>query len=96
MKTGAPPGLASAFAPWGVQLAANFSRQRALASFRRASSRYAGVLGEIQPMIIGTRLRARGNAPFFRVRLPAQTRKEAQALCGKIRAAGGSCVVLKS
>lgn len=93
---GAPPGPVSAFAPWGVQLAGNFSRQRALASFRRESSRYAGVLGEIQPMIIGTRLRARGNAPFFRVRVPAQTREEAQALCGKIRAAGGSCLVLKS
>jgi len=93
---GAAPGYAPAFAPWGVQLAGNFSRQRALASFRRESGRYAGVLGEIQPMIIGTRLRARGNAPFFRVRVPAQTRTEAEALCGKIRASGGSCVVLKS
>jgi hypothetical protein len=94
---GAPPGFAPApFAPWGVQLAGNFSRDRALASFRRESSRYANVLGDIQPMIIGTRLRARGNAPFFRVRVPAQTRKEAESLCGKIRAAGGSCVVLKS
>jgi hypothetical protein len=94
---GAPPGFAAApFAPWGVQLAGNFSRERALASFRRESGRYAGVLGEIQPMIIGTRLRARGNAPFFRVRVPAETRKEAESLCGRIRAAGGSCVVLKS
>ncbi|HSP26653.1 MAG TPA: transglycosylase SLT domain-containing protein [Saliniramus sp.] len=94
---GAPPGFAAApFAPWGVQLAGNFSRQRALASYRRESSRYAGVLGDIQPMLIGTRLRARGNAPFFRVRVPAETRKEAESLCGKIRAAGGSCVVLKS
>jgi hypothetical protein len=94
---GAPPGSAPApFAPWGVQLAGNFSRDRALASFRRESGRYAGVLGDIQPMLIGTRLRARGNAPFFRVRVPAQTRTEAEALCGKIRASGGSCVVLKS
>jgi hypothetical protein len=75
---GAPPGFTPApFAPWGVQLAGNFSRDRALASFRRESRRYAGVLGDIQPMIIGTRLRARGNAPFFRVRVPAQTRNEA-------------------
>lgn len=88
--------MPSPFAPWGVQIAANFSRARALESYRRESRLFAGVLGEIQPMIIGTRLRARGRAPFYRVRVPAQTRAEANELCGKIRSAGGNCVVLKS
>ncbi|MCC5979853.1 MAG: lytic transglycosylase domain-containing protein [Salinarimonas sp.] len=94
---GAPPGFeAEPFAPWGVQLAGNFSRDRALASFRREVTRYEDILGDIQPMIIGTRLPGRGSAPFFRVRVPAQTRDEAQTLCTKIRAAGGSCIVLRS
>jgi hypothetical protein len=83
-------------APWGVQLAGNFSKDLALASFRRARTSYASVLGDVRPMIIGTRVRSRGTRPFYRVRVPAQTRGAADALCGRIRAAGGSCIVLPS
>ena len=84
------------FAPWGVQLAGNFSKALALASFARTSRAYASVLGSTQPMIIGTRLRYRGARTFYRVRAPAATRKEAEQLCTRIRTAGGSCIVLPS
>ena len=83
-------------APWGVQLSGNFSKAIALASFHRASARLTSVLRGVEPMIIGTRLRSRGARPFYRVRAPAQTRAEAIALCDRIRAAGGTCVVLRS
>jgi len=89
------PGEAP-FAPWGVQLAGNFSKTQALASFGRSSSRYASVLGEVRPMVIGTRLRSRGTRTFYRVRIPAESRSAANALCLKIRSAGGSCVALPS
>jgi hypothetical protein len=93
----AAEGIAQApFAPWGVQLAGNFSKERALAAFARARARYAGAIGEAQPMVIGTRLLSRGTHVFYRVRLPAETRAAADALCGKIRSAGGACVVLRS
>ena len=68
------------FAPWGVQLAGNFSKERALASFARARQRYAGVLGEARPMVIGTRLRSRGTRAFYRVRVPAESRKRRDAV----------------
>lgn len=84
------------FAPWGVQLAGNFSKAQALSTYRRASSAYASVLKDAQPMIIGTRLRYRGTRTFYRVRAPAETRKDAEELCRKIRGLGGSCVVLPS
>ena len=86
----------AAFAPWGVQLAGNFFKARALASFERARARYATVIGTLQPMVIGTRLRTRGSRAFYRVRLPAGSRQEAAALCGRLHAAGGACVVLRS
>jgi hypothetical protein len=89
------PGEAP-FAPWGVQLAGNFSKERALATFRRASQAYASVLKGTQPMIIGTRLRYRGTRTFYRVRAPAESRTEAEQLCRRIRGAGGSCIVLPS
>jgi hypothetical protein len=90
-------GIAEAlFAPWGVQLAANFSKERALASFARAHHSYRAVIGNIRPMILGTRLRSRGTRAFYRVRVPAATREAATQLCDRIRAAGGSCIVLRS
>lgn len=87
---------AGATAPWGVQLAGNFSKELALAAYNRSSSRLGSVIGELQPMIIGMRLRHRGNVPFYRIRLPAPTRVEANTLCNRIQSVGGTCIVLKS
>lgn len=84
------------FAPWGVQLAGNFSKSLALASFSRARLSYAAIIGDVRPMIIGTRLRTRGTRAFYRVRVPAATRQEADGLCGRIRTAHGACVTLRS
>lgn len=84
------------FAPWGVQLAGNFSKARALAAFSRESRAYASILGDVRPMIIGTRLRYRGTRVFYRVRVPAMSRNAADQLCSRIRAAGGGCIVLPS
>lgn len=83
-------------APWGVQLAGNFSKALALSAFSRTKTRLAAVLDGVQPMVIGSRLRSRGTRVFYRVRAPAQSRAEAQALCDRIRRAGGACVALKS
>lgn len=84
------------FAPWGVQLSGNFSKARALASFERVRSRYAAVLGDVRPMVIGTRLKSRGTRRLWRVRAPAATQAEANALCRDIRRLGGACVVFRS
>lgn len=88
--------LEAPFAPWGVQLAGNFSKERALATFARASRTYASALNGAPPMIIGTRLRYRGTRTFYRVRAPAATRQEAERLCSRIHALGGNCVALPS
>ncbi|MGW9820158.1 transglycosylase-like protein with SLT domain/sporulation related protein [Methylorubrum extorquens] len=83
-------------APWGVQLAGNFSKSLALASFQRARVRYTSVIGEVRPMIVGTRLRFRGTRTFYRVRIPAESRNAADGLCQKIRGVGGACIVLRT
>ncbi|HKS88593.1 MAG TPA: lytic transglycosylase domain-containing protein [Stellaceae bacterium] len=87
---------AAPLAPWGVQLAGNFSKAIALASFERAARRYAGVIGEARPMIIGRLLRSRGTRRFYQVRLPAGSRAAADALCRRIRGAGGACIAMHS
>jgi len=90
------PIAQSPIAPWGVQVAGNFSKTRALAIYARARQRYAAILGDVVPMVIGTRFRSRGTSAFYRVRVPAPTRAAATAICNKLQAIGGACVVLKS
>ncbi|MFG1464249.1 transglycosylase SLT domain-containing protein [Xanthobacter sp. DSM 24535] len=98
LRAGAP-ALASVnespdFAPWGVQVAGAFSKSVALAAYGRAATRFAGVIADKAPMVIGTRVPGRGRGAFYRVRLPAQTRADANALCASLRKAGGACIVL--
>jgi hypothetical protein len=81
---------------WGVQLAAGFSRDKALAMYGRAVSRLSSVIGDRDPSILTSRLRSRGAATFYQVRFGADTRSEADDLCNRIRKAGGACFVLRN
>jgi len=83
-------------ARWGVQIAGSFSKTAAIAAYARVRSRYAAILGDVEPMVLGGRWRARGFSPFYRVRAPAATRAEAMALCNKILRVGGACAVLRN
>lgn len=86
----------SAAKVWGVQLAAGFSRDKALAMYARAIKRLANVIGDQDPSLLSSRLRSRGSATFYQVRIGADTRPEADGLCNRIRKAGGACFVLKN
>jgi Transglycosylase SLT domain len=85
-----------ALAPWGVQLAGNFSKQIALATYGRVRRDFARLLGDGEPMVLGRRLRSRGARLFYQVRAPAPTRAAADALCARLLRVGGACVVLRS
>jgi hypothetical protein len=78
-----------AWGPWGVQLAGNFSEGRVLASYEQLRRKYAAVLGERLPLVFYSR-RA------FVVRISEQNRTDADALCRKLKAAGGACIVLRN
>lgn len=82
--------------PWGVELAAGFSRDIALSIYSHAMTRLTAVLSGQDPIISSNVLRTRGTRPFYKVSIGADTRPEATALCAKIRAAGGACIVLRS
>jgi hypothetical protein len=82
--------------PWGVQLAAGFSKDDALATYSRSMARFATVLEGHDPSIQSGVLRSRGTRPFYQVRIGADTRAAADGLCGQIRRAGGACLVLRN
>jgi len=81
---------------WGVQLAAGFDRDKALAMYARAVKNLSAVIGDREPSILSAVIRSRGSHTFYQVRFGADTRPEADDLCNRIRRAGGACFVLKN
>src|SRR6476620_9290495 len=72
---------------WGVQLAAGFDRNKALAMYSRAVTRLSAVIGERDPSLLSSVVRSRGSHAFYQVRIGADTRPEADDLCNRIRKA---------
>ena len=82
-----------AWGPWGVQLAGTWSEGRVLATYEQLRRRYDAVLGERLPLVLDAQKRAPSR---FIVRVSESSRKEADALCAKLKAAGGACIVLRN
>ncbi len=81
---------------WGVQLAAGFNRDKALAMYARAMKRLSAVIGDQDPSLLSSVMRSRGTRAFYQVRIGADTRLLADDLCNRIRRAGGACFVLRN
>jgi hypothetical protein len=81
---------------WGVQLAAGFDRNKALAMYARAIKRLGAVIGDQDPSLLSSVMRSLGTRTFYQVRIGADTRPAADDLCNRIRRAGGACFVLKN
>ena len=82
-----------AWGPWGVQLAGTWSEGRVLATYERLRRRHDDILGERLPLVLQAYRRAPSR---FLVRVSESSRKDADALCAKLRSAGGACVVLRN
>src|SRR6266567_2974081 len=50
---------------WGVQLAAGFDRNKALAMYSRAVTRLSDVIGERDPSLLSSVMRSRGTRAFY-------------------------------
>jgi hypothetical protein len=82
-----------AWGPWGVQLAGTWSEGRVLATYEQLRRRYDDILGDRLPLVLQAYRRAPSR---FIVRVSEGSRKDADALCAKLRTAGGACVVLRN
>jgi hypothetical protein len=90
------PEIETATGPWGVQVAGNFSRARAISAYVGLQKRYPALLAERLPMIVSGRMRGRGTRAFYQMRVPMQSREEADRFCAELKAKGASCIVLKT
>lgn len=82
--------------PWGIELAAGFSRARVLAAYARLMDRLSHLIGSHDPIVTAHVLRSRGTRPLYQARIGAETRLAANDLCGQIRRAGVACAVLRN
>jgi hypothetical protein len=81
--------------PWGVELAAGFSRDRVLDIYGRLMKRLADLIGSHDPIVTSMLLRSRGTHPLYQARIGAETRLAADRLCNQIRGAGAACIVTR-
>jgi hypothetical protein len=82
--------------PWGIELAAGFSRARVLAAYAKLMDRLSDLIGSHDPIVTARVLRSRGTRPLYQARIGAETRLAANHLCGRIRRAGFACAVLRN
>jgi Transglycosylase SLT domain/SPOR domain len=77
---------------WGVQVAAGFNRDNALAMYARAMKGLSAMIGKRDPLLV----HSRGTSTFYQVQIGTDTRREADDLCSHMRRAGGACLVKRN
>jgi hypothetical protein len=81
---------------WGVELATSFDKQEALDNFAQVQKQYSDLLGSYQPLVVEECDLHMGIAPQYSARIGLDSRDDADALCAKLKAQGGACVVHKN
>jgi hypothetical protein len=81
--------------PWGIQVAGNFRRAAAFRQWQRAKARFPALLSSHEPVVSRVRT-PRGRRGIYAVRIGADSRKEADVICQKLRSVGGACIVLRN
>ncbi|WEZ83569.1 SPOR domain-containing protein [Rhizobium sp. 32-5/1] len=76
-----------------IQIASLPSEAEAQQSYTKLSGKFASVIGGRGSDI--RRAEIAGKGTYYRVRIPAGSREEANSLCARYKSAGGSCLVTK-
>lgn len=81
--------------PWGVQVAGGYNRAAVMRQWNRIKRNHAALLAGL-PTTVSRQKSAMGRKPIYAVLIGADSRIEANAICGRLRAAGGACIVKKN
>jgi hypothetical protein len=93
-RPSAAPSLARP--QWVAQLIGDSSESAALSRFHLMQGKLRAALGNFEPAVLRTTIKA-GTAPIWvRVRIEFDTRQGAEALCSKLEAARESCLVQRN
>lgn len=81
--------------PWGIQVAGNFRRSAAVNQYERVRRQFAGVMKGHDPVVSRVRTPI-GRRGIYAVRIGADSRSEANAICTALKSAGGACIVMRN
>lgn len=84
-----------AMRPWGVQVAGNFRQSAAMRQLDWVRARFPEVFSGRDAVMSRVRTPI-GRRGIYAVRIGADSRDDADAICAKLRSAGGSCVVMRN
>jgi soluble lytic murein transglycosylase-like protein len=89
------PMSSVAVKPWGIQVAGNFRRSAAIRHWQRVRDRFPALLAGYDPVVsrVRTPLGRRG---IYAVRIGADDRGTAEAVCRRLHGAGGACIVRRN
>jgi hypothetical protein len=87
---------AGASQAWGAELAAGFSRERVLKMYAELETRDRAALAGADAIILHGQFRSRGTRDFYQVRIGAETRAAAEAICRRLEHVGAACLVLRN
>jgi hypothetical protein len=78
---------------WGVQIAAGFNRDNALAMYAKAVKGLSTLIGKRDDPLL---IHGHGSSTFYQVRIGTDSRREADDLCNNMRRSGGACLVKRN
>ena len=81
---------------WGVHLAADFSRSKAMNNFKSLQRRFPTVLGNYKPSIRRKINYSFGRKPRHEIQIGTKSRAAGEKLCRNLKKLGGACLVLKN
>jgi hypothetical protein len=85
----------SAWAAWGVQLVGDWTEAKALLRYERMRRKYSTILGDKDPLVIITKGPS-GLTKRYLARVAENTQRDAEKLCKRLQAAGGSCFAIRN
>ena len=81
--------------PWHVQVSQHFARHVAVNMYKKVRRRHASIIGKLPYAVVVERARA-GMIRQKSVRVGADSREAARAICARLKRAGGSCIVKRN
>lgn len=81
--------------PWGVQVAGGYKRAAVMRRWDTIKRRHGSLIAGL-PATVSRQKSPLGPKPIYAVRIGADSRTEANAICSRLRTAGESCVVKRN
>lgn len=78
---------------WSIQIASQPTKEGAQASYKSLSGKFGSILGGRGVSIVQAEIAGKGT--FYRVRVPAGSKADANELCARYQSAGGSCFITR-